>query len=781
MDEQKLNDLNNQTTKNLDELFQEALESETSGRYKEAESQYKKLFILNKNQTNVLFHLGMLYYATERYQEALELLQKSLELDPSKAVIHFNMAKILEKVRAIPQAIQAYQRAIELAPQWVEPYENLANIFLRNQEFERAEPIYRQATIANSNHLNSYLNLANVLMKRHQFDYAIQIYQKALELKPRDINIITNIGVAFDANQDSAQAALYYGYACYYREQYQNAIDLFDRFLETQVGNVRFYEVLANCYERLHQNEKAIKTFRKGLKLYPKTTQLYLGLASELQGFGESEAAIAVLTEAIQLLPNTLSLEFKKQLILPIIYETQAEIDFYRNRFTIGLNELIQKTSLDNLEAEKDALSALKSSRHNIIQNQGKNDRELQAQYGQFVCQVMAVNYPQWSKPLVMPSLSESPKIRVGYVSSHFTNHHAAKWALGWLRNHNRQEFKTYCYYTGNKIEQTNQKFKFLSDVYHHIPENLSAICEQITADKLHILVFPDIGVSPLSTMIAGLRLAPVQCTAWGNAMTSGLPTVDYFLSSELMEPENAQQHYCEQLVRLPNSGLCYEKPFVPQLTKSRSDFQLRDHAVVYLSCQSLTKYLPQYDYIFAEIVQQVPEAQIVFLSSPCANITEKFQQRLKRAFAKFGMIFSENCLILPRQDPISYMNLNLVSDVFLDTFAWSGGNTTLEAIACNLPIVTCPGELMRGRHSYAFLKMMGVTDTIAKNEAEYIEIAVRLGLDQEWRKSIVEHIKQQNSILYDDKTCVEALDVFFRRIVQSDHNKSQQLTQALP
>jgi predicted O-linked N-acetylglucosamine transferase (SPINDLY family) len=89
-----------------------------------------------------------------------------------------------------------------------------------------------------------------------------------------------------------------------------------------------------------------------------------------------------------------------------------------------------------------------------------------------------------------------------------------------------------------------------------------------------------------------------------------------------------------------------------------------------------------------------------------------------------------------------------------------------MEAISCNLPIVTCPGEFMRGRHSYAILKMLGVTDTIADNEAEYIEIAVRLGLEREWRDSIIKQMVQRHSYLFDDKTCVEALDTFFSRVV---------------
>ncbi|MFM6157421.1 MAG: glycosyltransferase, partial [Sphaerospermopsis kisseleviana] len=112
------------------------------------------------------------------------------------------------------------------------------------------------------------------------------------------------------------------------------------------------------------------------------------------------------------------------------------------------------------------------------------------------------------------------------------------------------------------------------------------------------------------------------------------------------------------------------------------------------------------------------------------------FCQRLQKAFAELGLNSDENCIILPRQTHHDFLQLNLISDIFLDTFGWNGGNTTLNAIACNLPVVTCPGEFMRGRHSYAFLKMLGITDTIANSEAEYIEIAVKLGLDADFRNS---------------------------------------------
>lgn len=667
--------------KAVDELLKEARELEKCGDYEQAETKYNDLLKLDKNNAEILFHLGMLYYNTKRYQQALDLLIKSSQLEPSKALQHFCIGLVFEKINNIPQAMQAYEQAIALEPQWIPPYINLGNTLFNVGEPEKAKSFYQKVVDTEPNNFIGYLSLGNVFLKQYQLDKAIANYEKALTLQPTDCECLNNLVYA------------------------------------------------------LHDS-------------------------------GRTQSAIELAEKSSHLLVDDLTLKLKSSLLLPIIYESEAEIDFYRNRFAQALKEFIEQTSLDTPEARKSALIAIGEYTNFYLQYQGKNDLEFQKQYGQFVHQVMAANYPDWIKPLPMPPLCEGEKIRIGYLSHHLRYHNGSKWALGWLENHNKEKFQIYCYHTDFIADQITKEFESACDVFHYLSGELEAVYNQIIADKLHILIFTDIGMAPKTTQLAGLRLAPVQCTAWGHPVTSGSPTIDYYLSSDLMEPENAQQHYCEQLVHLPNLGFCYPKPTIPQPTKTRSDFQLRDDAVVYLSCQSLFKYLPQYDYVYAAIAQQVPQAQFAFVSHPSTYITEKFRQRLERAFAKVGLNSQDYCVIVPRQKGDDYLTLNLVSNVYLDTFSWSGGNSTMEAIACNLPVVTCPGEFMRGRHSYAMLKMQGVTDTIASNEAEYIEIAVKLGRDQEWRNSIVEQMVQRHSYLYDDKTCVKALDAFFESLV---------------
>ena len=74
--------------------------------------------------------------------------------------------------------------------------------------------------------------------------------------------------------------------------------------------------------------------------------------------------------------------------------------------------------------------------------------------------------------------------------------------------------------------------------------------------------------------MLAALWLAPIQCASWGHPDTTGLPTIDYFLSGELMEPPDADEHYTERLVRLPNLAIYYEPLELASLPLTRAQWR---------------------------------------------------------------------------------------------------------------------------------------------------------------------------------------------------------------
>ena len=86
-----------------------------------------------------------------------------------------------------------------------------------------------------------------------------------------------------------------------------------------------------------------------------------------------------------------------------------------------------------------------------------------------------------------------------------------------------------------------------------------------------------------------------------------------------------------------------------------------------------------------------------------------------------------------------------------------------MEAIALHKPIVTLPGELMRGRYTYGILKFLNLEQTIASSKKEYIEIAIKLAKDKNFRNMISNKIKINKNSLYNDETPIRFLEQFFK------------------
>ena len=339
----------------------------------------------------------------------------------------------------------------------------------------------------------------------------------------------------------------------------------------------------------------------------------------------------------------------------------------------------------------------------------------------------------------------------------------------GWLEKLNRECFDIYGYYTGRHPDKftdiARQKcLRFVENDF-----SIPSLCQKITADQLDVLIYPEIGMNRVVIKLSSLRLAPVQCVTWGHPNTSGLPTIDYFLSSDLMEPEGAEAHYSETLVRLPNLSVYY--PPLPQVETtdiSRDDLGLKTGAVLYLCLQSLAKYLPQHDDLLPRIAKEVENCQFVFLARNISPALLKlFKNRLRQAFARYDLDSDEYVVFLPYLNREKYDALNHLGDVYLDSIGWSGCNTTLEAIAYDLPVVTLPDKMMRGRHTLAFLRMMGITETIADSIDDYVEIAVRLGRDLPWRKQIGGQVAENKDKLYRDMESIRGLESFLELVVK--------------
>jgi predicted O-linked N-acetylglucosamine transferase (SPINDLY family) len=733
------------------EALRLGLQHHQAGQLRQAEQFYQQVLQVEPNHGEALHLSGVVAYQLGNWEAAIAQITQAIQRQPQQAEYYNSLGEVYRSQGQLANAVVFYTQALQINPAYPAAYYNLGNTLQALGEIETAIEQYRQTIALQPNLAQAHHNLGFLLKKQGQQEAAIAAYRQAIALKPDYALALSNLGVALaDTNQ------------------LLDAIAILEQATRVQPNFADAHLNLGNTLKRQGNVTAALIHYQQAIQLRPDWAEAHFSLGTFFKDQGQVTAAITHYHQALESQPTYAEAYWNQQLILPILYETPEDILEWRQRLTDGLQNIYNQVSQATVKEPQLALAGVSSVTNFFLQYQGLNDLSLQQTYGQIVHQVVSANYPQWAKKIQRKVINR--KIRIGFLSHFFREHTIAKLFLGWLQHLDSKTFQIHSYYLGRQRDQFTDAFIQASHAFYQIPDNFEAVCQQLERDRLDILIFTDIGMNADSYKLAALRFAPVQCVTWGHPITSGLPTIDYYLSSELMEPEDyAQTHYSETLVCLPQIGIAYAKPKPPTVQKTRIDFQIPEDAIVYLSCQSLYKYLPQFDFIFPAIAKSVSQAQFVFLASPTKGdyITLKFQERLQHAFESYDLDSRCYCHFLPRLSWDDYLSLNLVSDIFLDTFSWSGGNTALEAIACNLPIVTCPGEFMRGRHAYGMLRALGVMETIANDAKDYIEIAILLGLNPHWRNHIVAQMQAHQDKLYDDLQCVRALEDFIRKVVR--------------
>ncbi len=595
---------------------------------------------------------------------------------------------------------------------------NLASVLDVLGRPEQAEQHYRSAIALRSDFLDAHLHLGSLLQRTNRSGEALASAERAVAIAPNHVGARNNLG---------------------------------------------------NILRALERREEAIAQYRTALRIDPNSVAAHYNLGVALRGEAAISEAKEHFSRALALRPDFLEAELALCMAeLPALYDTASEIDARRAAYASRLAALSSK--LEKGAVPPALIDAIGAHQPFYLPYQGRNDRELQSLYGSAVCRVLAARF---TAPALPPPPTADEPIRLGIVSGFFRQH--SNWKIpikGWLKMLNRDRFRVFGYYTGVERDGETDIAASLCERFVQGPLSLDAWRNAIAADAPHVLLFPEIGMDKVSAQLAGMRLAPVQCASWGHPVTSGFPTVDYFISSDLMEPAGAENHYSETLVRLPNLSIYYEPVEVVPAQIDRATLGLREDAVTYWCAQSLPKYLPQYDEVFVRIASEVPGCQFAFIEFAGGKaVTELFRFRLDRAFEAAGLKAGDYCVFLPRLAPERFAGAIGLCDIVLDSIGWSGCNSILESLAHDLPIVTLAGDLMRGRHAAAILAMMDVQETTAHSLDEFVAIATALGRDKAMRRDISLRTSQQKPRVYRDLRSIEGLESFLDRTVRNSIN----------
>ena len=446
------------------------------------------------------------------------------------------------------------------------------------------------------------------------------------------------------------------------------------------------------------------------------------------------------------------------KLLVPRIYSSLEEIEENRNLYYNTLNNLLN-SNIDNL----------------II-----HSPEVFSEYLQFIyCYVFPLSYQGKNNSLILKKQCElyrrlfpclnytskyintikinNNKIKIGFISTNFFNQSVSRDRMGIIRNLPRELFEVVVFFyfkpnddLGNFIWDSDNTNIVLPDT--NIFERRHIIEEQ----KLNILIYCDIGMAPDTYFLSYSRLAPIQCNTWGHSDTSGIDTIDYYLSSVYYEKDNnPEENYSEKLVLMNSLCTYYYKIIENPTFVNKNYFGFSDVTNIYLSSQVLFKLNPEYDKVINNILVNDPNGIVVFIKMNLGSyiqdiLIKRLEKTLKHNMTRLHLVEWQTC----ERD---FYKLLSIADVIIDPYPFGGCNTSFSAFSMGIPIVTMPADMINGRFTYGLYKKMDIMDLVAHNFEDYVKLANKCAMDKSFRNEISQKIKDNIHLIFNEVDSINA------------------------
>ena len=721
----------------------------------QAERLYKAILRTQPAHVGALTNCGVALLALKQPEEALASHDRVLALQPDSFMALSNRGNALRELKRPDEALASFDRALALQP---------------------------DSAMVLSNRGNALLDL-----KRP--DVALASYDRALELQPNYADALSNRG--------NALLAL---------KRPDDALASFDRALALQPDHVEALSNRGLALKDLKRCEDALVSYDRALALKPDFAEALSNRGTLLMEMGEQKAAIESLRAAIKSNPARISSRFTHLIAhIPAIARHEGDIEQSRTAFARELALLDEWLAANNIDNEADAVG---SAQPFYLAYQEKNNRDLLGRYGKLCSRLMAgwqrkngiPLHPQWearrvdgaqrnppiqiavdsgrNSPLsIRPTVAERErfmsrgggKIKLGIVSARILDDSVFNAIVrGWFEHLDKDRFEIDTFCLGAAQDNETALAKANSSHFESGIKGIRDWANSIAGRNIDILIYPEIGMDAVTVQLASTRLAPLQLATWGHPETSGLPTIDYYLSAEAFETAGSRDCYTERLLQLPNLGCYYDPGNVVAAKTDLGKLGIRGTRPMFVCPGMPFKYAPQHDHVFVEIARELKTCQFVFFTfDKVPALSQKLFSRLSLAFKAADLDCSKHVVFVPWLEKPDFHGVMRQADVFLDTIGFSGFNTAMQAVECNLPIVTREGRFMRGRFGSAIMKRLGIAELVADDDAAYIECAIRLARDRPFRDGIRKKMQGSGKLLFRDLASIRGLETVLIELMQ--------------
>lgn len=623
-------------------------------------------------------------------------------------------------------AIRAFAMASHKAPGNAEFRFNLATAQKASGDLAAAQASFRALLAIAPEHINGWFNLGNTCLQLGQADAAVEAYEQAFLLRPDWAELCRNRAIAL---RESGR--------------YEAALAAAREALADNPGDLALVRVIAVSLDRLGRSGEAADI----LAASPECSDIDLFAELSLNA-GQTGQAIAALAEVYRSTGDSVW-AIRKLLAHPPVVAGMEEVVDLRSRFDENL-EALRTAGTEIADPLAAGLGpAFYPGYH------GEDERERQIGLSTLYRSLCpGLNHVSAS---LSGAGSRPERLRVCFVSRHLVSHTIGQLQRGFIAGLDRRRFEVHVVGFAAPKDPVAQQIAGSADHFHIAPPDIAGACQSIESLKPDIIVYPDIGMEPLTYFLAHTRLAPVQCAAWGHPLTTGIDSIDYFISGAEFEAEDPTGHYSEKLFCLSGPATVYQRPAI-QRDFSPEELGLDPTRRSYFCGQSLFKMQPDFDALLAGILRADEQGEVLLVEGGHASWSGLLRER----FARDIPDVASRIRFLPRLGYDAFLSLTEKADVLLDTTQWSGGNTALESIALGQPMVMLPGRFMRGRISAGMYRVCGVTETICDTPEAYIRTAVRLAGDRSWRSEMQSRVRNGAGRLFERAECLRELERFF-------------------
>ena len=358
-------------------------------------------------------------------------------------------------------------------------------------------------------------------------------------------------------------------------------------------------------------------------------------------------------------------------------------------------------------------------------------------------------------------------KIRIGYLSPDFREHAIANFLAPFLGNYDAENFSVTCYSTGKKDFVTDRLKNFKVGWRNLVGKEPIEAAKIIAADNLDILVDLSGHSQDSCLPILAYKPAPVQICALGYTSTTGLNAVDYFLSDKVCTLEYLPNNFTEKILRLETSCLCYAPGLIREMPEacSRAPF-LENDFVTFGSFNNFAKVTDDLLYLWRAILDGVPDSRLI-LKGKIFSVDDG-KEIIKRRLKMFSFPIER---VEFRPYSPDYLEQYRDVDIALDTFPYTGGTTTCEALYMGVPVITQRGKVHGSRLGASILVAADCAELVASGSMDYIKKAIALAqrkdLISAYHAGLREHVK--NSALMNGKLFMRNLEKIYRSIVEGE------------